>query len=98
MIVACGSQTYVYLPFFSVTFQVEVPVPPTDVVLLTPGPLRRKLWILDLYETTSLACMIDACRSHTTVYLPFFSVTFQVEVPVPPTDVVLLTPGPLRRK
>src|SRR5919201_2029819 len=60
MIVMCGSQSKVYLPFFSVTTQVNVPFPETDVVLFRPGPLRRKLWIV-------------AGSLTTIVYLPGFS-------------------------
>src|SRR3954452_24787272 len=44
---ACGSQTYLYVPFASVTFHVVTPVPETLVVLSTPGPVRWKLWMLD---------------------------------------------------
>src|SRR4051812_17568308 len=42
--------------------------------------------------------MIDACGSHTNVYLPFFKVNVHVDAPVLPTDVDLFTPGPLRWK
>jgi hypothetical protein len=41
----------VYLPGFSVTDQVWLPVPLTDVFLFTPGPNRWTLWIEDLSRT-----------------------------------------------
>ena len=46
---ACGSQTYLYVPFFKVTVTVLVPEKATPVIsLFTPGPVRWKLWIDDL--------------------------------------------------
>src|SRR5262245_34406336 len=42
--------------------------------------------------------MIDACGSHTNLYVPFLSVTVHVNVPCEPTPVFLFTPGPLRWK
>ncbi len=39
---ACGSQTYLYVPFRRMTCQICVPMPPTVVVLFTPGPVRWK--------------------------------------------------------
>jgi len=40
MKLACGSQTYLYVPFFKVSFHVVVPWPTVVVFLLTPGPVR----------------------------------------------------------
>jgi hypothetical protein len=52
------------VPFFRTTFQVKVPLPPVEVFLSTPGPLRWKLWS-------------DAVSLTTIVYVPAFSfVTF----------------------
>ncbi len=45
---ACGSHTYLYFPFFSVSVHVVEPLNVTDVFLFTPGPVRWKLWIFDL--------------------------------------------------
>src|SRR5205809_4935643 len=61
MTVACGSQTNLYVPFFSVTVHCVVPVEPTPVFLFTPGPVRWKLWMPDLSATVI-------------VYLPALSV------------------------
>src|SRR6185436_14627786 len=54
MKLACGSQTNLYVPFFRVTVNVFVPVAPTLVMTLTPGPVRWKLCWPDLSATTSL--------------------------------------------
>src|SRR6476646_4085939 len=51
MIVLCGSQTNLYVPFFRVTFHVYVLTAETLVFLSTPGPVRWKLWMLDLSLT-----------------------------------------------
>src|SRR6266550_1472557 len=48
----CGSHTYVYVPFRSVTFQLQVPIPPVVVDRSTPGPLRWKSWSPALSFTT----------------------------------------------
>ena len=48
MNVACGSHTNVYFPFFNVSVHVTLPFCGMVVVLFTPGPLRRKLWMFDL--------------------------------------------------
>ena len=40
MMLACGSQTNLYVPFLRVTRKVFVPVPLTLVLTLTPGPVR----------------------------------------------------------
>src|SRR5207244_8063801 len=48
--------------------------------------------------TVKLPFMIDACGSHTYVYLPAFSVTVQDFVPTKETPVFLSTPGPFRWK
>src|SRR2546430_5832569 len=59
MTAAWGSQMYVYLPTFSFTVHVAVPVNATPVVLATPGPTRWKLWIADLSltRTTYVPCL-----------------------------------------
>src|SRR4051794_26978025 len=67
----CGSHTYLYVPFLSVTVHVNVPFGPTPVFLFTPGPVRWKLWMLDKSLTTIL--YLPALRLVTFV-LPFLSV------------------------
>ena len=42
---ACGSHWNVYVPSWSVTVHVVVPVPLTSVASSTPGPVRWKLWM-----------------------------------------------------
>ena len=54
MTVAWGSQTNTYLPFLRVIANVFVPTAGTLVFTFTPGPVRWKLWMLDLSLTTSL--------------------------------------------
>src|SRR6266550_1756417 len=71
MIGACGSHTNLYVPFFNVTAQVNVPLAPTDVFLFRPGPLRWKLWMLDRSLMTIL--YLPAFRL-VTFAVPFFNV------------------------
>src|SRR4029077_4236508 len=56
---ACGSQMNLYVPFLRVTVNVFVPMADTEVFTLTPGPVRWKLWMLDLSATTMLT--LPAC-------------------------------------
>src|SRR5215831_8645602 len=80
MIAACGSQMYLYVPFSSVTVHVDVPVAPTSVFLLMPGPLRWKLWMLDMSLITNL--YLPAFRL-VTFELPFFNVIVKPGPSVP---------------
>ena len=48
----CGSQTYLYVPFFSFTFHVVVALAAHRRDLFTPGPFRWKLWSAALSCTT----------------------------------------------
>src|SRR5207253_3000022 len=84
MIGACGSQTYLYSPFLSVTFHFIVPVNETPVLLFTPGPFRWKLCIGDLSCTT---IRYLPCFSFFTFAVPFFSVM----VKLGPTTAVSFT-------
>src|SRR5204863_486509 len=60
MIDACGSQMYLYVPFFSVTVQLNVHFAPTLVFLFRPGPGRWE-WRMLAWSWT------------TTRYLPYSS-------------------------
>ena len=50
MAALCGSHLNRYVPFLALKDQVDFPFLPTTVFLLTPGPIRWKLWIPDLSE------------------------------------------------
>src|SRR5439155_16679167 len=62
------------------------------------SPSARQANGLAAQVTLSTPRMIEACGSHTNLYVPFFSFTVQVVVPTAATLVFLLTPGPLRWK
>src|SRR5690242_19039965 len=85
MIEAWGSQTNLYVPFFSVTVQVNVPFAPTPVFLFRPGPERWKLWMFDKSFMTILT--FPAFRL-ATFWPPFLSVIVQPG-PTTPLSVVV---------
>src|SRR6476660_2250218 len=80
MMEACGSQTYLYVPFLSVTVHVKVPLAPTPVFLLSPGPVRWKLWMFERSFTTIL---YFPALSDVTLVLPFFRVIVKPGPSVP---------------
>src|SRR5918911_3548954 len=80
MELACGSQTYVYLPFLSLSVTVFVPLAATVVITLLTGPLRWKLWMFDLSVTTNLYV---PALSVVTFAPPFFNVIVKPGPTVP---------------
>ena len=51
IVVACASQTNLYVPSVNVTCHVSSPMSVTSVDLLTPGPVRSKLCMSDWSST-----------------------------------------------
>src|SRR5215211_2674790 len=84
----CGSQTYLYVPFFNVTVQVFVPLNVTLVSLLTPGPVRWKLWLVAL----SLTVMAYLPGLSVLTFLPPLVSVIVVPGPTDATSLVVAAP------
>src|ERR671934_2000662 len=77
---ACGSHTYLYVPFFSVTVHVNVPFAPTPVFLLMPGPVRWKLW---MFDRSLITILYLPALTLLTFVVPFLSVIVKPGPSVP---------------
>src|SRR5436190_11995793 len=73
---AWGSHWNVYLPFLSVTVQVVLALPETDVFLFRPGPNRWKLCVLAVSLT---AILYLPALSFVTFLPPFVSLIVKLE-------------------